>query len=258
MPTAQRSPLRIVSLAPSATNILVALGARRALVGVSKWCESVTDVKGLPVLGDCWSLDPEVVIRLRPTLVIGSVPFKAETVGKLLEKPVNFLAQNPRTLADIYRDIRMIGSLVGRVEAAERVVARMQRAFAALARKSHGRRRPLVYCEAWPNPRISSPPWVAELVEMAGGKIAVPAGERVGDEQIAQAAPEVMVLAWTAVGERSKPETALRNPAWQQVPAVRRRQVFAVRDEWLNTPAPILVRGARELFRIIHKTAGAA
>lgn len=161
-------------------------------------------------------------------MVIGSVPFKAETVGKLLERPITFLAQNPRTLDDIYSDIRLFGSITGRADAAIGVVTKMRNAFAAIQRKARkGLQRPLVYCEAWSNPRISSPPWVAELVAIAGGRFVLPAGERVGDQQVAAASPDVIVLAWAATGGKSKPESALANPAWKDVPAVRTRRVFA-------------------------------
>jgi iron complex transport system substrate-binding protein len=245
--------LRIVSLAPSATAILLAIAARRNLVGVSKWCRHVADVSGLPQLGDCWQLDPAQVMKLRPNLVIGSVPFKAETVGKLLAEPVTFLAQNPRRLADIYSDIRLFGAITGRVRRAQQVIAHMQAALAQLrARAPRRTRRPRVYCEAWPNPRISSPPWVAELVEMVGGRLVATPGQRISDEQVAAARPEVIVLAWAATGAKSKPQTALRNPKWQAVPAVEQRRVFAIRDELLNTPAPILVQGARALLGAIH------
>src|SRR6266852_6266640 len=127
---------RIVSLAPSATSILVALGARRQLVGVTKWCADVAPIGRLPRLGDCWSLDPQQVLRLRPTLVVGSVPYKQETVAKLLENPLTFLAMNPRTLADIESDVRLLGRIVGREKAAEQVITRMREAFADVKRKS--------------------------------------------------------------------------------------------------------------------------
>lgn len=204
------------------------------------------------MLGDCWVLDPEEVSALRPTLVIGSVPFKPETVGQLLEKPVTFLAKNPRSLADIYRDIHLLGAITGRQSAADAVVRRMEESLAKLQRQAGRRKRARVYCEAWSNPRISSPPWVAELVEICGGKFVLPAGRRITDEQVARAAPEIIILAWTAVGGKSRIESALHHPAWQKVPAVRNRRVFALRDEWLNTPSPVLVHGARELFRVIQ------
>ncbi len=251
---------RIVSLAPSATSILCAIGARRQLVGVTIWCRDVAPVRGLPTVGDCWTGTPREVLALEPTLIVGSVPYKQETLAKLLELPVPFLAMNPRTLDDVYGDIRMLGRIAGHASQARRVVARMKREFEAIARKTRkGKRRPRVYSEAWPNPRISFPPWVAELVKIAGGEMVPPSGQRVTDEQVAKARPDVIVLAWAATGEQAKPAKAYDVPAWKDVPAVREKRVHVVRDELLNTPGPPLVAGARELFRILHSQgAGAA
>jgi iron complex transport system substrate-binding protein len=172
MPTNQsRAPLRIVSLAPNVTSILLALGVSRELVGVSKWCKEVAPVGRRPQVGDCWKMDLREVMRLKPTLLIGSVPFATKTVDAILKQPVSFLALNPRTLADIYADVRTLGRLVNRAAAGERLILQMQRTFAQVARRAARIRiRPRVYCEAWPNPRISSPPWVRELVEIAGAK----------------------------------------------------------------------------------------
>src|SRR5437764_6154509 len=122
------SRLRIVSLAPSATSILCTLGAKKALVGVTKWCADVAPVGDLPKLGDCWHMESvDEIVRLKPTLVIGSVPYKQETVAKLLEQPLNFLAMNPRSLTDVYADIRMLGGIVGCANAAESHVRNMKR-----------------------------------------------------------------------------------------------------------------------------------
>src|ERR1700733_11867823 len=250
---------RIVSLAPSVTSILLALGAGRELVGVSKWCKDVADVGRRPQVGDCWKMDIEEVMRLKPTMLIGSVPFAPDTVAKLLAQPVTFVAINPRSLADIQRDIRILGRMVNRAANAEKLIRKMEQAFEAVtkaARAKSGGKRPRVYCEAWPKPRISSPPWVAELVAIAGGKMVVTPGQRVTDEEVAAAIPDIIVLAWAATGNKAKPASALRNPAWQNVPAVRNGRVFVVRDELLNTPGPPLTKGAAELLRIM-RAAGA-
>lgn len=249
---------RIVSLAPSVTSILLSLGVGRELVGVSRWCKDVADVGGRPAVGDCWKMDLREVMRLRPSLLIGSVPFAAETVQKILAEPVAFLAINPRSLADIFSDIRTLGRVVERGRAAENLIRKMRAGFADVVREARRRgasRRVRVYCEAWPKPRISSPLWVAELVELAGGKMVVAAGARVTDEEVARAAPELIVLAWAATGGRAKASTALRNMVWRDVPAVRSGRVVVIRDELLNTPGPPLVRGARELARAIRESA---
>ena len=249
-----KSSLRIVSLAPSATSILCALGAKKMLVGVTKWCRDVAPVDDLPKLGDCWHMESvDEILRLKPTLVIGSVPYKQETVAKLLEHPLNFLAMNPRTLADVYADIRILGGIVGRAKAAETLVGKMQKEFAAIGRKSkNGGAALRVYCEAWPNPRISSPPWVAELVSLCGCKMVVPTGERVEEKQVAAAKPDVIVLAWAATGDRANPKNAYEVQEWREVPAIRNRRVFVIKEELLNTPGPPLVEGAKELCKLLH------
>ncbi len=232
---------------------MVAIGARRQLVAVSRWCKEVADVRGLPELGDCWAIDTAPLLQLRPTLIIGSVPFKTETVEKILALPVPFLALNPRSLADVEADIRALGALAGAPARATALIRNMRSSFAHIRKfAKRAKARPRVYCEAWPNPRISSPPWVAELVEIAGGEMIVRTGERVSDANVARARPDVIVLAWTATGAKSRLGQALKNPIWQDVPAVRNHRVFAVRDELLNTPGPPLVRGAEELLRILH------
>jgi len=82
----------------------------------------------------------------------------------------------------------------------------------------------------------------------------VAAGERVTDDDVARARPDLIVLAWAATGGRAKVATALRNPAWRDVPAVRNGRVVVIRDELLNTPGPPLVLGARELARAIRES----
>ena len=252
--------LRIVSLAPSATSILCAIGARKALVGVTEWCADVAPVAGLPALGDCWRMEAVgEILALRPTLVIGSVPYRQETVAKLLEQPLNFLAMNPRSLADIENDIRLLGRIAERAAAGEKLLQKMRREFAAVeknARRVLGKtkRRVRVYCEAWPHPRISSPPWVAELVRIAGGEMVVAPGQKVTEEQVAGGQPEVIVLAWAATGDKAEPRKTYEVAAWKDLPALRDRRVFVVRDELLNTPGPTLVQGALELQKLMGRS----
>ncbi len=251
-----RDTTRIVSLAPNITSILHALGAMQNVVAVSRWCKDVAPVASLPTVGDCWKLSIPELMRHNPTLVVGSVPFALETVEEILAQPVTFLAINPRTLADIERDIRTLGRLASRAAAAERLITGMRRGFGSIRKKSTARVRagaatPIVYSEAWSHPRISSPPWVAELIEACGAQPAVPAGAQVSDDEIARANPDVIILAWTATGDRAKPDSALNNPKWKEVPAVKSARVHVIRDELLNTPGPPLIEGSAALYRAI-------
>jgi len=139
------------------------------------------------------------------------------------------------------------------------VIKEMRRAFAKIEKKSRRVKQPVrVYCEAWPNPRISSPPWVAELVNICGGDMVVPAGEKTTEAQVAAARPEVIVLAWAATGTKADPEQAYKVTEWSDVPAIRNRRVHVISDELLNTPALPLLAGAQALWNVLHRRAGTA
>lgn len=246
-------PSRVVSLAPSATAILFSLGAASRVVGVTRWCTSVAPVGKRPRLGDCWDGDVEAVKRLRPDLVIGSVPYKAETVAALAEAGLQLLAMNPRSLADVYRDIHFLGRLLNREARAGRLVRSMQNQLLRLSRRARtASSQPRVYCEAWPNPLIASPGWVADLVGIGGGRTVPAAARRVTAEEVIASDPEIIVLAWAATGGSARPGKVFARPGWSGISAVRNRRIYVVRDEWLNTPAPTLLRGAHCLARIIH------
>jgi len=255
--SATHNALRIVSLAPSTTSILCAIGAAKSLVAVTKWCAHVAPVNGLPKLGDCWHMDSVAdIVKLKPTLVIGSVPYKQETLAKLLEHPLSFLATNPRSLADIDNDIRMLGRIASRATQAEGLIKKMRQEFTAIAKQTRPSKMKLrVYCEAWPNPHISSPPWVAEIVKICGAEMVLPPGQKVTDEHVASARPDVIILAWAATGDRAKPQTAYDVARWEELPAIRNKRVYVVRDELLNTPGPPLLAGTKKLLRIFQKIA---
>ncbi len=248
---------RIVSLAPSATSILCALGAQKKLVGVTRWCKDVAPVNGLPTLGDCWRCDPDDVAALKPTLVIGSVPYREEVVRGLLRRGLTFLAMNPRTLSDVFSDIEHLGRLLGHDKRAAQVAARMRARMARIAaRVPNGRKRPTVYCEAWPKPRLVSPAWVEEMVALAGGRFVPkpksPSERAVTDQAVLRAKPDAIVLGWAACGLRVDARKVPQRPGWSKLPALRNGCVFVVSDEVLNTPGPPLVEGVELLARIIH------
>jgi iron complex transport system substrate-binding protein len=204
-------------------------------------------------LGDCWRVESiEAIAKLKPSLIVGSVPFHPDAVARILTIPAQFLALNPRSLADIETDIETLARISSRVVEGQRLIRRMRSEFAAIAKNGEKfGRRVRVYSEAWPKPRISSPQWVSELIRLCGGEMVVKPGARVTDEEVAAGKPEVILLAWAATGRRASVRTALGNKMWREIPAIRNKHVFVVQDELLNTPGPPLMRGAREVFDIL-------
>jgi len=80
----------------------------------------------------------------------------------------------------------------------------------------------------------------------------VPAGEKITEEQVAEAKPEVLILAWTATGNKADPKQTYEVATWKDAPAIYEQRVHVISDELLNTPGPPLVEGARALSRFLH------
>ncbi len=237
-------PLRIVSLQPSATSILARVGRLDRVVACTKWCRDVCPElieRGVPVVADSWTAQAEQIVAAAPDLVIASVPYQLEAVAEILKAGVRFLGLAPRSLADVYVDIAMIAGVVGAVNEGERLILEMQRS-----------RRPRVFCEEWGKPLIASQPWVQELVEAAGGEFIGEPGKTTTADAVRAAAPEVVIAAWCGAGDRVPLEKIVREREWQDLPAVRARRVYCVRDEFLNTPGPTLIQGLHALAAAIH------
>ena len=121
-----------------------------------------------------------------------------------------------------------------------------------MRRKTSGLRRPLVYCEEWGKPLILSQPWVAELVDAAGGEFFGAPGKQVTEDEVTSADPEVIIAAWCGAGDRVPLEKIIARRGWAKTKAASQGRVYCINDEFLNTPASTLLDGLRALAAAIH------
>jgi iron complex transport system substrate-binding protein len=249
------TPRRIVSLQPSATVILAAVGELNRVVACTKYCADVVpEITSRPriILADSWTANAEQIIAAEPDLVIASVPYQEKAVIEILKSGARFLGFAPKSLADIYTDIAIIAGAVGASDRGEEVIARMQQQIEQVRARTAGLPRPRVFCEEWGKPLIASQAWVAELVEAAGGEFAGVPGRQISAEEVARMDPDVLVAAWCGAGDRVPLEKIVSERKWHGTRAVRACRVYCIRDEHLNTPAPTLLRGLNALAFAIH------
>ncbi len=254
------TPQRVVCLQPSATVILAALGKLESVVACTKYCVDVCpEVKnsGRAIVADSWTAQSQQIMAARPDLVIAAVPYQEKAVIEILKAGIRFLGLAPRTLADIYSDIAIIAGVMGATEGGLGVIAQMQREIDAVRSQVSkirlgGNKRPRVFCEEWGNPLITSQKWVAELVDIAGGDFLGDPGSHRTAESVLTEDPDVLIAAWCGAGDRVPLEKIVRDRVWEQIHAVKSGQVYCVRDELLNTPAPTLVFGLQALAAAIH------
>ena len=249
------TPQRIVCLQPSATVILAVIGELDRVVACTKYCADVVPEivhSARTILADSWTANTDEIVAARPDLVIASVPYQQEAVNQILRSGARFLGLAPKTLADIYTDIATIAGAAGAIQRGEDVIASMQRRIEDVRASTQHLPRPRVFCEEWGKPLIASQPWVAELVQTAGGKFLGTPGRQISFEDVARLDPEVIVAAWCGAGDRVPLEKIIAARAWQQTAAAQAGRVFCIRDEYLNTPAPTLLQGLDALVFAIH------
>lgn len=249
------TPQRIVSLQPSATVILAAVGELDRLVACTKYCAEVCPEvrdRNLPIVHDSWTADTSQIAAARPDLVIAAVPYQEKAVAEILKAGARFLGLAPKTLADIYTDIATISGVVGVSDRGEKVIAEMQSEIEAVSRQNAIKLRPRVYCEEWGKPLIASQRWVAELVHAAGGTFVGTPGAETSTEAILREDPDVFVAAWCGAGDRVPLEKIVRERGWTEMRAAQQGRIYCIPDEFLNTPAPTLVRGLYALAAAIH------
>jgi iron complex transport system substrate-binding protein len=249
-------PQRIVSLQPSASVILDALGARDRLVACTKYCEEVLPgiSAGRLVVADSWSSKAAEIRDAKPELVIASVPYQLESVAEILKSGIPFLGLAPKSLADIYRDIAMLAGVVGRPERGVEVIDSMQNAIDSVREKVRAQSSgsPQVFCEEWGKPLIASQPWVAELVQAAGGEFVGQPGQQTTAEAVLARDPDYVIAAWCGAGDRVPLEKIIEQRGWRSMKAAREHHVFCIPDPWLNTPAPTLLQGLHAIAAILH------
>jgi iron complex transport system substrate-binding protein len=254
MPTTHTAR-RIACLQPSATVILDAVGELDRVVACTRYCvdvvPAVADGSRI-ILADSWTADTAQIVAVQPDLVIAAVPYQEKAVSEILKAGVRFLGLAPKSLRDIYIDIATIAGAVGAMDRGEQVIAAMQARIEGTRASTAGCARPRVFCEEWGKPVIASGKWVAELVEAAGGDFVGTPGRQVTSEEIARLDPEVIIAAWCGAGDRVPLEKIIRDRGWQATTAVITGRVFCICDEFLNTPAPTLLRGLDALAFAIH------
>lgn len=265
-----RTPRRIACLQPSATVILASVGELDRVVACTKYCvdvvpelrdEARTEAQGARtharcgqrlIIADSWTSKASEILAARPDLVIASVPYQQAAVVEILKAGIRFLGLAPHTLEDIYTDIALISGCVGAGERGTKVISDMQAAIEEVRHQTANLPRKRVFCEEWGKPIIASQPWVAEVVQAAGGDFLGAPGAQCSAEQIARLDPEVIIAAWCGAGDRVPLGKIAAERGWENTAAVRNSQVYCISDELLNTPAPTLVMGLRALAAAIH------
>jgi len=254
--TLNEPPSRIVSLAPSNTEILAALGLLDMVVGVTDACDYPPEVKNIPRIGGYASISIERVSAAHPDLILASDITPKETVQRLRALGLTVMVVSPHTIDQMIRDIRTIGGVTGEEAGADTLAANLSTRLAAIAPAGAAAGRPTVAHVIWNKPLYVSgnDTLQDDAIGYAGGKNAF--GDRnrwctVSLEEFLVKNPDIIIVSGGGgMGNATRDvifEDFMTSPKYAALSAVKNHRVYTVNADAISRAGPRIVDATEQV-----------
>ncbi len=245
-------PQRVVSLAPSNTEILFAVGAGDQVVGVTQYCNYPPEAQDREQIGgfSAKTISVEKIIALEPDLVLAVGEIHQPVIEALEQLDVPVYSLDPKSLDDVYTRIELVGRMTGHEEEAAQVVEDMKSSVAAVTEQVATipqEDRLTVYWEVFDEPRMTAGPstFTGQLIELAGGvNIFADVTEeypQISDEVVIGRNPEVIMGADT-MGEKLTIDKVAQRPGWDQIDSVQNGRIYLFDGDMVSRSGPRLAQ----------------
>jgi iron complex transport system substrate-binding protein len=255
----KRPVQRIVSLAPSTTEMLFALGAGKLLVGVSSFDDYPSEVKRLPRIGSFSAPDLERIVAAHPDLVVAAFGNPLSLIDRLRGAGLPVYVSNPTNVAGVLRNMQDLGRLIGRETFAQQVVGRLHRRLDAVSARVAHRPRVSTLVVIWDEPLTvaGGRSFLEDILSRAGGtnaarSLAV-AYPKLDPERLIRLDPAVVLFPVT--NDPGRVGNLARRPGFQHTLAIRTGRVYSLNPDWLMRPGPRVVDGVEAVARRLHPEA---
>jgi iron complex transport system substrate-binding protein len=248
------TPQRIISLAPSNTEILFALGLGEKVVGVTDWCDYPPEAQQKEKVGSYDTPDIEKIVALNPDLILVAYGTTMDVINSLIELGLTVFGIKTTDLDDLLNDIRTIGEITDKEVEALAITSEMAVGIHAVTDQTEElEQRPKVFYITWHDPlwTVGAGTFIHELIEKGGGVNIC--GNLTGDmtisiEEVIARNPEVIITSsWPGVYEWAMNETALN-----VTDARQNDRVYTCDDNLVQRPGPRLVKGLEWFAHFIH------
>jgi iron complex transport system substrate-binding protein len=255
-------PQRIVSLAPSVTEILFAVGAGPQLVGRTAYCNFPPEAAALPEIGgfSASSISVEAIVGLQPDLVIAGSASQLEVLDALDALQVPTLLLAPDSFAAVYENIVQLATITGHEAEGSQVVASMEARVAAVTETVASippEQRPTVFWQVYNDPLITAGPqtFIGQLIELAGAtNIFADASEdypQISAEAVAERDP-VVILGPASQREALVTEQIAVRPGWAELRAVRDGRIYLLDEDIVSRPGPRLADALEQVAAALY------
>lgn len=255
---------KIVSIAPSNTEILFALGAGSQMIGRDTYSDYPAEAQSLPDIGSGYpSYDVEAILALQPDLILASPLTAVEQIQALEDQKLTvYVLPNPKTFDDLYANLNSVAQLTGREPEAAALIENLQTRIQAVTEKTAAlTEKPLVFYELDAS-QDANAPWTTGpgtfmdmLLGMAGAQNAGSALQgdwaQISLEELLKQQPAFILLGDSLYGGVT-PEAVAARPGWEALSAVKQGRVFPFDDNTVSRPGPRLVDGLETLAKLLH------
>lgn len=253
---------RIVSLAPSATELVYAVGAGDRLVGVTTFCNYPEQALAVAKVGDTMNPNMETIIALKPDIVLVSTASQIETFTKTLEQNgIAVFVTNPTELSHIFKSVRALGDIFQTRETADRVADGLELRLNAIRAALNGlpetaemwlddgRVRSFVQISREPLFTIGSDSFITSLLSASGGISStadIPSAyPKISKEKAMALRPEAIILS-------DSPDNQEPNEIFKNSPAFKNGRVLKVNADILSRPGPRVIDAMEQIAKFLH------
>jgi len=252
---------RYISLSPSTTEILFALGLQDEIVAVTSFCNYPEETKKIAKIGTFSEPNIETIISLKPTIVFATGLEQTPVVSRLKKSGLRVVVSDPKNISELLESITQIGKKTGREEAAEQLKENMLRrleAVKAKAAKIPPEKRVSVFIEIWHDPIMTAGPgsFVDELINLAGARNiaydAPRAYSRFSNEVIIERNPDVIILGY--MDKVNESTQLIKNRiGWQDIAAVKNNRIVKdINPDLILRPGPRLIEGLERIYQSLY------
>ena len=260
-------PDRIVSIAPSCTEILFALGLKEKVVGAPTYTNYSPEIQDslsngdLTNVGTFSQISVETIVGLDPDIIIAKGGYQLSTAERLAELGKTVVIVTHEGFDGLLNDISLIGQVCGQDNEAEDFVGGIESRAQSIVDKTKDLDKPTVYVEYYFNGGFGSyggDSVVNELISMAGGVNVFADVEKqymeTSTEEILKANPDIIIISKGVMSEGCglTPETVRNRSSWSETTAVQEDQIYEVDENMITVAGPKLIDGLEELAKIFH------
>jgi iron complex transport system substrate-binding protein len=249
---------RIISLAPSITEILFALGLDEEVAAITNFCDYPETVLNKPRIGGFVNPDIEKIVSLKPDLIIGIRDGnRIDTVHRLNDSGFPVYLIDPKGFDGVMRTIKNIGDVVGREKESKRMIKEMVNKREKIMTLTQSLSKPKVFFQLGDAPMVTvgKGTLADDLIRLAGGR-SISEDESVSYpvysiETVLLKAPEIIIMT-SMDSKKNSPHLVKKWESWKSIPAVRTNSIYVIDSNLVDRPTLRIVEGLEALVRIIH------